>query len=55
MRDPSILEPTTKSYMRVVSDEDAEILGKINALTESLEAEARKKNEDIEKLKRLSE
>ncbi|MFW9906250.1 MAG: hypothetical protein ACFFFH_18160 [Candidatus Thorarchaeota archaeon] len=55
MRDPSILEPTTKTYMRGVSDEDAEILGKINALTESLEAEVKKKEEDIEKLKRLSE
>ena len=55
MRDPSILEPTTKTYMRGVSDEDAEILGKINALTESLEFEAKKKNEDIKKLKRLSE
>ncbi|MHA1942639.1 MAG: hypothetical protein ACW97P_13125, partial [Candidatus Hodarchaeales archaeon] len=55
MRNPSILEPTTKTYMRGVSDEDAEILGKINALTESLEFEAKKKNEDIKKLKRLSE
>ncbi|MHA2248557.1 MAG: hypothetical protein ACXADY_26665 [Candidatus Hodarchaeales archaeon] len=55
MRDPSILEPTTKTYLRGVSDEDAEILGKINELTESLEFEAKKKNEDIEKLKRLSE
>ncbi|MHA2174855.1 MAG: hypothetical protein ACXAB2_07350 [Candidatus Hodarchaeales archaeon] len=55
MRDPSILKPTPKTYWRGVSDEDAEILGKINALTESLEAEAKKKNDDIEKSKRLSE
>jgi len=45
MHDPSILEPTTKTYLRGVSDEDAEILSRINALTESLESEAKKKNE----------
>ncbi|NHJ01878.1 MAG: hypothetical protein EAX86_07015 [Candidatus Heimdallarchaeota archaeon] len=55
MHDSPILDPTIDTSLRGMSNEEAELKSRINALAESLESDAIKKNEEIEKIKRLSE